>query len=132
MALEIERRFLVADPSIPEGRPGTTIARGHHPVADAEAMLAGLCGAARIRRVRQAIEHAGRVREVDRFEAENAPLVLAEIELESEDAEFARPPRVGTEVTEDRRLLDTNRCRYPLAAWSADERRRLLSRETSC
>lgn len=173
MAIEIERKFLVADPTVLDGRSGTEIAQGYLPVAepasvrvrlkrdatgasafltvkqgrnalarlefeygipvaDAEEMLEQLCGAARVRKTRYEIEHAGSLWEVDRFEAENAPLVLAEIELASEEAIFEPPPWLGVEVTEDPRMMNLALCRRPLAAWDEAERTALLDQERPC
>jgi adenylate cyclase len=173
MAIEIERKFLVADASVLDGRTGRTIAQGYLPVEDptsvrvrlqrrptgaeafltikkgrsalarleyeypvpvedAEAMLETLCGGARVRKTRYEIEYAGRIWEVDRFDAENAPLVLAEIELEAEDAVFERPPWLGPEVTEDTRMTNVQLCRRPIQAWDETERIELFERETPC
>ena len=120
--------------TIKQGRSALARAEFEYPVpvADAEAMLDLMCGEARVRKVRFEIEFAGRLWEVDRFEAENAPLVMAEIELEAEDAPFERPPWVGAEMTADPRLLNVNLCRHPLAQWTTTERIALLGGDSQC
>src|SRR5687768_16018443 len=57
------------------------------PVADAEALLE-LCVGGRISKVRHYVEHAGHTFEVDEFAGDNAGLVVAELELEAEDAAY--------------------------------------------
>ena len=46
--------------------------------------------------------------EVDVFRQPNAGLVMAEIELPSEDASFVLPPFIGEEVTHDPRYYNAN------------------------
>lgn len=87
------------------------------PLADGEAMLDRLCHRPLIEKVRYKIEHGGLVWEVDEFRGENAGLVVAEVELESEDQVFAVPPWVGEEVTADPRYLNANLVRRPYTTW---------------
>lgn len=46
--------------------------------------------------------------EIDEFRTPNAGLVMAEIELPSEDTPFVRPPFIGEEVTHDPRYYNSN------------------------
>ena len=46
--------------------------------------------------------------EIDEFRMPNAGLVMAEIELPSEDAPFVRPDFLGEEVTYDARYYNAN------------------------
>ena len=55
--------------------------------------------------------------EVDVFEGENEGLVLAEIELASEDDTFEKPHFIGKEVTGDRRFYNSHMRRYPFRLW---------------
>lgn len=167
MADEFERKYLVTDPTLLEGRVGVRMEQGYLPVeapasvrirltddgnaaqawltikqgrsarhrlefeyaipvADAETLLEASCGGRRVRKTRFRIEHAGHAWEVDRFEDDNAPLLLAEIELPSADATFDLPPWVGAELTDDPRLLNVNLCLRPLREWPAGEREALL------
>ena len=57
------------------------------PVADAEQLLA-LCDGPLVRKLRRVVVHAGSTWEIDEFQGDNAGLVVAEIELPSEDASF--------------------------------------------
>jgi adenylate cyclase len=87
------------------------------PVADAEEMLERLCAGGRIDKFRSRVDFAGRTWEVDEFAGENAPLVVAEVELDRIDAEVALPPWVGFEVTDDPRYTNAALARHPFARW---------------
>ena len=86
------------------------------PLADAEPMLASLC-IGRVDKVRHYLEHDGRTWEIDVFEGDNAGLVVAEIELEDEDASFTRPAWVGDEVTDDARYYNHALAQTPYNRW---------------
>ena len=55
--------------------------------------------------------------EVDEFHGDNEGLVVAEIELESEDDPFERPAWLGEEVTGDRRYYNSCLIRHPYKDW---------------
>jgi len=55
--------------------------------------------------------------EVDEFLGANAGLVVAEIELSSEDQVFDKPEWVGEEVTDDLRYLNSSLIKHPYSAW---------------
>jgi CYTH domain-containing protein len=86
------------------------------PLADAEQMLS-LCDGPLLEKRRYVLVHAGATWEVDEFLGENAGLVVAEVELESEDQSFERPDWLGAEVTDDRRYLNSNLCTHPYSRW---------------
>ena len=87
------------------------------PLADAEEMLDRLALPPLIVKTRHLVDYGGRRWEVDVFEAENAGLVLAEIELESVDAQVALPPWVGAEVSSDPRYYNTSLSAHPYGEW---------------
>ena len=58
--------------------------------------------------------------EVDVFEGENEGLIMAEIELESEDDVVEKPAFIGKEVTGDRRFYNSHMRRYPFRLWKDD------------
>ena len=58
--------------------------------------------------------------EVDVFEGENEGLIMAEIELESEDDVIEKPAFIGKEVTGDRRFYNSHMRRYPFRLWRDD------------
>ena len=55
--------------------------------------------------------------EIDEFWGENEGLVMAEIELESEDDTFEKPDFIGKEVTGDRRYYNSHMRTYPYKLW---------------
>ena len=87
------------------------------PLADAVELLDGLCEQPLIEKVRHRIEHAGMVWEVDEFLGANAGLVVAEIELASEDQPFEKPEWIGAEVSGDARYYNANLIRQPFSQW---------------
>jgi CYTH domain-containing protein len=87
------------------------------PVFDAQAMLDGLCEQPIIEKQRHVIEHAGLIWEVDEFEGVNAGLVVAEVELDSEDQEIELPSWIGDEVTGDIRYFNANLIAHPYPTW---------------
>ena len=58
--------------------------------------------------------------EVDVFEGENEGLIMAEIELESENDTFEKPDFIGPEVTGDRRYYNSHMRRYPYKLWGKE------------
>jgi len=93
------------------------------PVADAAELLDRLCERPLIEKYRRRIPFAGFVWEVDEFLGDNAGLVVAEIELESADAPFERPPWLGVEVTDALRYYNLALAARPYSQWCEDERR---------
>lgn len=92
------------------------------PLGDAVQMLNGLCRRPLIEKTRYDIPAPdGHIWEVDEFHAENAGLVVAEIELSHEEETFARPVWLGKEVTDDPRYLNTNLVDRPFAIWDREE-----------
>ncbi len=87
------------------------------PVADAHDLLDGLCLRPLIEKTRYAVRHAGTEWVIDAFTGDNAGLIVAEVELESEDQAVDLPPWVGAEVTDDPRYLNVNLARHPYSAW---------------
>lgn len=86
------------------------------PAADGEALL-GLCGLPPVEKVRHLVPSGGRVWEVDEFAGLNAGLVVAEIELEREDAAFERPGWLGEDVTLDSRYANQSLAETPFSRW---------------
>lgn len=86
------------------------------PVEDARQLLA-MCEQPLIEKNRRKIPFAGFVWEVDEFLGENLGLVVAEIELPSEDSKFAKPDWVGEEVTHDQRYFNSNLSQHPFNCW---------------
>ena len=87
------------------------------PVADAERMLDTLCQRPLIEKVRYTLAAGPHTWEIDVFEGSNAGLVVAEIELSSEDEAFEKPAWVGDEVTDDPRYFNSNLVANPYETW---------------
>lgn len=63
---------------------------------------------------------------LDVFEGANAPLVIAEVELDRADRPVSPPAWCGREITGLHQLSNAALARRPLSQWSPDERRELL------
>jgi adenylate cyclase len=85
------------------------------PVEDAESLLM-LCGSI-IDKTRYEIEHEDMLWELDIFAGDNAGLVVAEIELETEDQSFVLPVWVGKEVSADPRYFNAVLSKHPFSQW---------------
>ena len=156
MAIEIERKFLVADTSAHAAwrqAPGVAYRQGYLnrdktrtvrvriadgaafltikgvsvgatraefeypiPVADAQAMLL-LCDGPLIEKTRHVLMYQGTRWEIDDFAGDNAGLVVAEVELQSETQGFAKPDWLGAEVTQDARYFNSNLSSRPFNGW---------------
>ena len=55
--------------------------------------------------------------EVDEFHGDNEGLVMAEVELGSEDEAYERPDWLGEEVTGDRRFYNSHLRKLPYKDW---------------
>ncbi len=86
------------------------------PVADAEQLLE-LSDGPIIQKTRYIVVHDGLTWEVDEFQGDNAGLVVAEVELTSEDQAFTRPPWLGSEVTHDPRYYNSSLAAHPYSQW---------------
>jgi CYTH domain-containing protein len=87
------------------------------PVADAEDMLDNLCEKPLIEKNRYKVEAGALTWEVDEFFGENQGLIIAEIELQSEDQPFDKPDWVTEEVTADPRYYNANLIKNPYSSW---------------
>jgi adenylate cyclase len=87
------------------------------PADDANQLLDELCLKPLIEKKRYKIQHDGLIWEVDAFFGENDGLIVAEIELESEDQMFTKPEWVGAEVTGDPRYYNANLIANPYKNW---------------
>lgn len=84
--------------------------------------LMQLCEGALIDKCRYLVEYEGHTFEVDEFYGDNEGLIIAEVELQSEDEEFARPAWLGMEVTGVKRYYNSHLRSYPYKDWSKTER----------
>jgi adenylate cyclase len=155
MALEIERKFLVAEGFKPSATIFFRISQGYLnsspertvrvrikgdksfltikglssengvsryewekeiPVSEAADLLR-LCEPGIIDKTRYIIEADGHTFEVDEFHGDNEGLILAEIELSSEDEAFTKPSWLGKEVTGDTRYYNSMLMKHPYKNW---------------
>jgi CYTH domain-containing protein len=75
------------------------------PVADAEALLK-LCGNCVVEKVRYCVRIGELIWEIDVFEGAHQGLVIAEVELESENQAIDLPAWIGKEVSTDPRYYN--------------------------
>jgi CYTH domain-containing protein len=94
------------------------------PPADAVALLA--LTERQLRKRRHGLDLAGGDWVVDVFQGANAPLVVAEVELESPDQPVALPPWCGLELTGRHELSNAALAHEPFASWAEPRRRGLL------
>lgn len=90
------------------------------PIADAHELMK-LCLPGRIDKNRWLVKNGKHTIEVDEFFGENEGLVIAEIELASEDEEYKKPDFLGKEVTGDRRYYNSHLMEYPYKKWKKEE-----------
>ena len=84
---------------------------------DAKELIFHFCKTTLIEKTRHYIEHKGHTWEIDEFHGKNNGLIVAEIELESEDEKFDIPDWVGEEVTQDDRYYNMNLAIHPFTSW---------------
>ena len=67
-----------------------------------------------------ASDFVGIARTLDEFFGENEGLLIAEVELQSEDDPFDRPAFLGREVTGDRKYYNSHLRKNPYILWRTD------------
>jgi CYTH domain-containing protein len=87
------------------------------PFDEGKAMLDTLAEKPLIEKKRYKIHVGGLTWEVDEFLGDNAGLIVAEVELKSEDQAFDRPSWLGEEVTGDPRYYNANLIKKPFTQW---------------
>jgi CYTH domain-containing protein len=87
------------------------------PAADADEMLNALCEKPIIEKNRYKIPLGGITWEVDEFLGVNEGLIVAEVELQSEDQSFPKPAWIGEDVTDDPRYFNANLIARPFSTW---------------
>ena len=90
------------------------------PLADASQLLDGLCEQPLIDKHRHKEVHGGKTWEIDVFHGDNEGLVVAEIELASEDEAFERPAWAVQEVSSDPRYFNSSLQKHPFKDWAKD------------
>lgn len=86
------------------------------PRRDADEMLE-ICEKPLIEKIRYKVKVGNLVWEIDVFGGENHGLIIAEVELESEDQQFIKPDWIGKEVTGNPRYFNSNLIKNPYTRW---------------
>lgn len=86
------------------------------PIADAQDMMK-LTLYPPIVKIRYMQEIGGKIWEIDEFLDSNEGLIVAEIELNSEQESFVKPEWVEKEVTSDKRYTNASLSKHPYKAW---------------
>jgi len=86
------------------------------PVNEARELLA-LCEPGIIDKIRYLVQVGKFTFEVDEFYGENEGLVVAEVELSSEEELFDKPKWLGEEVTGDKRYYNSKLVKNPFNRW---------------
>lgn len=86
------------------------------PIADAIELLK-LCEPGVIDKTRYEIHYGRHTFEVDEFHGDNEGLIIAEVELASEEEIFERPVWLGEEVSGDRRFYNSSLISNPYSRW---------------
>jgi CYTH domain-containing protein len=86
------------------------------PVSEASEMLE-LAISKPVEKIRYEVMHEGCLWEVDVFSGKNDGLILAEIELESEDQNFTVPDWILKEVSDDSRYYNSFLSERPFSEW---------------
>ena len=87
------------------------------PKDECNIMLDALAEKPVIEKNRYKVDYKGLVWEIDEFFGENRGLIVAEVELESEDQKFEIPEWIGEEVTGDPRYFNSNLIYHPYTKW---------------
>lgn len=86
------------------------------PIAEATELLDNF-SLSELSKTRYEIPFSGKLWEVDVFLGDNKGLIVAEIELDSEDEIFALPDWVSREVTEEEKYYNSNLTVTPFKDW---------------
>lgn len=107
----------------PSDQAGLSHFEFEKPVTLEEAhQLMSICLPGRIVKERYLVPNGPHTVEVDVFHEENEGLVVAEIELNSEDEDYIRPDFLGKEVTDDHRYKNTYLSVTPYTLWPQQDR----------
>ena len=83
--------------------------------------LMKLCEPGVIDKTRYLVKSDKHTFEVDEFYGENEGLVMAEVELGSEDEPYEKPDFIGKEVTGDKRYYNSHLRECPFSVWGKDK-----------
>jgi len=87
------------------------------PLEEANELLETLCDKPLVEKTRYRVHHAGHEWEIDVFAGVNTGLVVAEVELQSEQEKLELPSWAGVEVSDDPRYYNVNLVKHPYPTW---------------
>ncbi len=87
------------------------------PLNEAAELLDNFCES-ELEKTRYEIDYKGKTWEIDVFSGDNDGLIVAEIELLSEEETFERPIWIEAEVTADKRYYNANLTIHPFKDWT--------------
>ena len=89
------------------------------PIADADYLL-NLCDQPIIEKTRYIYEHESLIWEIDDFHGVNDGLIIAEVELKSEDQKIKKPDFVDKEVTGQKKYYNLMLTKNPYSLWEEE------------
>jgi adenylate cyclase len=87
------------------------------PLSDAQEILDHHVSGALIEKVRYQVRCGDHIWDLDVFEGANRGLIMAEVELGSEDESFRMPEWAGEEVSADNRYYNASLATHPYCDW---------------
>ena len=87
------------------------------PLRDGEEILEAVALRPYIDKTRYEVDWGGHTWELDVFYGENQGLIVAEIELDSEEEQFDLPPWSGKDVSDDARYYNASLISHPYSQW---------------
>lgn len=132
-SVEIKQAYLLTDPEKTirvrtKGNVGFITVKGKSngasrlefeyeiPIDDANELINKFCSNL-IEKTRHILIHDNKTWEVDEFKGLNAGLIVAEIELNSEDENYSIPDWIDKNVTDDLRYANSNLSIKPFSTW---------------
>ncbi len=86
------------------------------PVEEAKELIK-ICEPGVIEKIRYLVPVGKHTFEIDEFHGENEGLIIAEIELQSEEEFFEKPDWLGAEVTGDKKYYNASLAKNPFKNW---------------
>ncbi|WP_346341641.1 CYTH domain-containing protein [[Phormidium] sp. ETS-05] len=87
------------------------------PIADAWEMLDNFCAKPLIEKTRYQIKYGDIIWEVDEFHGDNQGLIIAEVELATENQIITIPEWIGAEVSHEPKYFNANLAKHPYSRW---------------
>ncbi len=92
------------------------------PINDAQELLDNLAHQPLIYKIRHKVPSPPHVWEIDEFCGENDGLIVAEIELTTDEEDFEKPAWLGEEVTFDARYRNAALAKQPYSQWKKEDK----------